>query len=145
MVSFAPIAKPDLPSLALLYGELLEVNINLASMERQLAQINERSDYLWLGGKMETGELIASLLAIRCLDTTGECRNFMVLENVIVKSTCRKKGVGRQMMAYIEAQAKIWQCDYIILVSSGFRHDAHRFYEAVGYTEDVRGFRKCLL
>ena len=49
------------------------------------------------------------------------------------------------MMAYIEAQAKIWQCDYIILVSSGFRHDAHRFYEAVGYTEDVRGFRKCLL
>ena len=34
------------------------------------------------------------------------------------------------------------QCEYALLVSSGFRKGAHRFYEAVGYTDDVRGFRK---
>jgi len=38
--------------------------------------------------------------------------------------------------------AKEKGCGYAILVSSGFREGAHRFYEAMGYTEDVRGFRK---
>ena len=33
-------------------------------------------------------------------------------------------------------------CEYSILVSSGFRKNAHKFYESIGYNDDVRGFRK---
>ena len=42
----------------------------------------------------------------------------------------------------IETYAKEQQCVYSILVSSGFRKEAHLFYEKIGYTEDVKGFRK---
>jgi hypothetical protein len=33
-------------------------------------------------------------------------------------------------------------CMYSILISSGFRQDAHRFYENCGFVDSVRGFRK---
>lgn len=144
MITFLPIQENDLPQLAQLYTELSGEESNLEKMRRQFAQLIQKTEYLLLGGKDETGQLVASVMAIRCLDLVGSCQDFMVLENVVVRSTCRKQGIGRQMMTYIENYARENACNYIILVSSGFRKDAHQFYEAMGYTEDVRGFRKYL-
>ena len=42
----------------------------------------------------------------------------------------------------VDAFAKEKNCAYAILVSSGFRTDAHRFYYNHGFNEDVKGFRK---
>ena len=67
---------------------------------------------------------------------------FLVIENVVVDTAYRNQGVGRKMFAALDEFAKEKGCGYAILVSSGFREGAHRFYEAMGYTEDVRGFRK---
>ena len=67
---------------------------------------------------------------------------FLVIEDVIVKMSCRGMGIGGKLMAEMDRFAMANRCQYAILVSSGFRKDAHCFYEKQGYTEDVRGFRK---
>mgnify|MGYP001446313437 CR=1 FL=1 len=68
--------------------------------------------------------------------------NFMVVENVVVSEQCRGQGVGKLILKELDRFALENQCTYAILVSSGFRKNAHKFYEAVGYVDDVRGFRK---
>lgn len=67
---------------------------------------------------------------------------FLVIEDVVVREDCRGKGIGKKLMDALDEFALEKKCEYAILVSSGFRKEAHRFYEKQGFTEDVRGFRK---
>ena len=81
-------------------------------------------------------------MAIICHDVVGECRPFMVLENVIEKSSCRGKGIGKKLISYIEDYAREKKCYYIFFVSSFDRKSAHKFYESLGYNMDVvKGFK----
>ena len=67
---------------------------------------------------------------------------FLVIEDVVVREDCRGQGIGKQLMNELDRFATEKECEYAILVSSGFRQGAHSFYEKLGFTEDVRGFRK---
>jgi len=75
----------------------------------------------------------------------GDCKPFMFIESVIVSTKYRGKGIGRKLIEEIELQAKRRDCYLIQFVSSGYRKEAHKFYEAVGYKLGfVEGFRKIL-
>ena len=88
---------------------------------------------------------MGSVTGIVCLDITDECRSFMVIENVIVKSTHRKQGIGRLLMTELEGIGRSMDCKYTMLVSAKHRGQAHRFYEVIGYDLDsVQGFKKYL-
>ncbi|MCE5221522.1 MAG: GNAT family N-acetyltransferase [Clostridium sp.] len=68
--------------------------------------------------------------------------SFLVIEDVIVKEGLRGKGIGQKLMESLDEFAKRKKCAYAILVSSDFRKNAHKFYEGMGFTDSVRGFRK---
>jgi GNAT superfamily N-acetyltransferase len=87
----------------------------------------------------EGKQVLGSAIGIVCiaLDTP-----FLVVENVIVRQDCRGKGIGRAIFDELDQFAREKNCGYAILASSGYRKGAHKFYEAVGYNDDVRGFRK---
>lgn len=141
----AQIAVEDLEALAALYFELTEVQTDLLAMCKSFEMISENEDYLLVGAKDENGRLLGSLLGIVCTDVVGECRPFLVLENVIVSSEARGRGVGKLLMESIEGFARERGCSYIILVSGAKRTGAHAFYEALGYAEHpARGFKKIL-
>lgn len=70
--------------------------------------------------------------------------SFLTIEDLIVQENLRGGGIGTKLMAAIDDFGRSRGCEYAILVSSGFRKRAHAFYEKIGYTEDVRGFRKDL-
>ena len=74
----------------------------------------------------------------------GLAGSFLAIEDLIIQESLRGRGIGTQLMAAIHEFGKNAGCSYAILVSSGFRKRAHHFYEKIGYTEDVRGFRKDL-
>lgn len=74
----------------------------------------------------------------------GLAGSFLAIEDLIVREDLRGNGIGRALMASVHEFGKTAGCGYAILVSSGFRKQAHHFYETIGYTEDVRGFRKDL-
>lgn len=68
----------------------------------------------------------------------------LTIDDVIVREDIRGRGVGKKLMEAIDEYGRSCGCKYSLLVSSGFRTRAHHFYESLGYTEDVRGFRKFL-
>jgi GNAT superfamily N-acetyltransferase len=84
-------------------------------------------------------------MGVVCHDLVGECRPFMVIENVIVSRDCRRQDVGTALMQAMEKIARRRKCYYIMFVSKSRRKEAHRFYESLGYRLDaVQGFKKYL-
>lgn len=143
-IQLRPIGGEDLDELAGLFQELTGESTDRIKMAENFRRMQANPDYILLGAQ-DGNELVGSLMGIVCLDIVGECRPFIVVENVIVAERSRGRGVGRRLMAAIEAEAVERGCLYIMFVSSASRKEAHRFYEAMGYGLDVvQGFKKFL-
>ncbi|QDH22717.1 GNAT family N-acetyltransferase [Saccharibacillus brassicae] len=112
-------------------------------MRETFAALAADHNYRLLGA-FEGEALAGSAMGVICHDLIGDCRPFMVVENVIVSEAFRGRKAGKLLMEELERIARERRCAYALLVSSGFRTEAHAFYEALGYEEDVRGFRRRL-
>jgi len=66
------------------------------------------------------------------------------VENVAVAAWCRRRGVGRALMAEVERRAVEAGCYKIMLMSALHRTGAHRFYQEIGYERVAEGFRRSL-
>ncbi len=97
------------------------------------------SEDCFLAVAREGDTILGTVTGVCCPIMLG---SFLVMEDMVVREDCRGTGIGKQLMAAMDAFAAGRGCLYGILVSSGFRKDAHRFYEKQGFEEDVRGFRK---
>lgn len=92
MYSIDRINEADLDELSVLYEELANKRTDRQKLKENFTWMNSNPDYLLIGAK-ENGILAGSLLAVICHDVVGECRPFMILENVIVKSNYRDQGI----------------------------------------------------
>ncbi|MBO5072027.1 MAG: GNAT family N-acetyltransferase [Eubacterium sp.] len=128
----------DLPQLQQLYKELLPEGCPLATLKKNFAAVSEKPEYCLAAAKRE-GTLVGTAAGIICTVPDGA---FMVVENVVVRKDCQGSGIGRKLLEHLDRFAIENGCIYSLLVSSGFRKEAHKFYENAGYTDDVRGFRK---
>ena len=144
MVVIKEIELASLHELGDLYQELMNKPSNLNKLEEVFKEIKADRRYILLGAFVE-GELLGSLMGIICQDLVGDCKPFMVIENVVVSSRARRQGVGKKLMNAIEEMAHERDCYYIILVSGEQRKEAHIFYESLGYRDEkVEGYRKYL-
>jgi len=134
----------DLESLSELFEELSGEKTDFIKMTKNFNLMSSDSSYIILVAR-ENDEVLGSVMGIICMDLVKECQPFMVIENVVVKSRFRGKGVGVSLMHQLENIARSRNCYYTMLVSSGYRKDAHKFYEAIGYESGlVQGFKKYL-
>ena len=116
----------------------------MRKMRKSSERMQSNPDYIVLGARWK-GILVGSLMGIICHDLVGECRPFMVLENVIVPQRYRRRDIGKKLMQEIEKVARRRKCYYMMFVSKGQRKEAPRFYESLGYRLDaVKGFKKYL-
>ncbi|MNB95649.1 putative acetyltransferase [compost metagenome] len=144
MVVIKEIEMESLPELGNLYQELMNKPSDLNKLEKVFKVVKADNRYILLGAFVE-GELLGSLMGIVCQDLVGDCKPFMVIENVVVSVRARRQGVGKKLMNAIEQAARERDCYYIILVSGEQRKEAHVFYESLGYRDEkVEGYRKHL-
>lgn len=144
MVIIKEIELESLHELGDLYQELMKEPSDLKKLEETFKVVKADNRYILLGAFVE-GELLGSLMGIVCHDLVGDCKPFMVIENVVVSSRARRQGVGKKLMHAIEEAARERDCFYIILVSGEKRKEAHIFYESLGYRDEkVEGYRKYL-
>jgi len=73
--------------------------------------------------------------------TGGWCAE---LESVHVRNDLRSQGIGAMLIAAAEELARREGCYRVQLTSRNVRADAHRFYEAQGFTATSQGFKKLL-
>lgn len=145
LITINRITCDDLSDLSNLYEQLLGKKTNFPKFKDKFTWINSNKNYILIGAKDDDKNLVGSLLGIICQDLGGACKPFMVVENVIVKSNCRRMGIGKVLMSFIENFAKKKGCYFTMLVSAFSRNDAHKFYESIGYNNNVvKGFKKYL-
>ena len=132
------ITLEKLPQVVELHRTILPFEFNLEQAQARLPGLMEREDYRIFCAS-QGDEVLGTVTAICCKALSG---NFLVLEDFVVKPGRTGKGIGGKIMEAVDAFAKEQNCGYAILVSSGFRTDAHRFYYNHGFTDDVKGFRK---
>ncbi len=142
MIAIKPISYDDLSQLCNLYDGLADRKTNPTKLMGVYQAIKDNDHYVILGA-FHDHVLVGSLMGIICHDLVGECKPFMVIENVIVSHRVRRQGIGKDLMLTIEQIAKDRGCYYIIFVSGEQRKEAHLFYEKLGFKdENVQGYRK---
>jgi GNAT superfamily N-acetyltransferase len=113
-------------------------------MRSTFHRLSNDQNYIFLVAKANDC-IVGSVLGVVCEELYGQCKPFMVIEDVIVDQNHRRKAIGTLLMRQLEAHATERGCDYIIFVTENERTEAHRFYESLGYAPDAyRGFKKRL-
>lgn len=139
------IRESDLLQLSSLYEQLTGKCSDDEKSRIVLKRILNNHDYILMGAR-HGDELVASLMGVFCDDLVGECRQFVVLENFIVKDGYRGLGIGRRLLKSIEEIAAQKGCYYIMFVSGNSKIGAHEFYDKMGYSSgSVKGFKKILI
>lgn len=135
----------DIKEYAKLCEELFGSQTNLVELEKAMKKILVNDDYILVGIKNEEGELIGTVMGILCQDTVGDCRPFVVLENLIVSPKYRKIGLGKRLIIFIEDWARENNSYFVMFMSLAKRTEAHAFYESLGYSQEIsNGFKKYL-
>jgi GNAT superfamily N-acetyltransferase len=138
-----PMRKEDIPELAELYRQFWDETSNTAAMERQLAAMERDGAYVLLCAHAGDS-LVGSVTGIICRDLYGDCRPFMVVENMVVDRQFRRSGVGGALLKRLEETARDRHCSQMILVTEKSRQDACAFYEASGFSKSHAGYKKKL-
>jgi N-acetylglutamate synthase-like GNAT family acetyltransferase len=141
MRSIRRATKDDAEAIANLYGELNTLSPVAVLPERIDAVAKSNSTYLLVCD--DAGEIIATALVCLCQDVMFDNQPFALVENVVVNADCKRAGIGRSMMDYIEAFCLEQDCSKIMLQTSSGNQNARDFYTAMGYDPDAKiGFIK---
>ena len=143
MISVHHLSECDLNGLKTLYDNGFKgMNSDPEKMIANYNLIKNNENYIILCAKYND-KIVGSIIGIINIDFKGECKPFMVIENVIVDENYRRQGIANNLMNTLENIAMDRNCSYMILVSGTHRIAAHKFYESIGFNGDnVSGFKK---
>ena len=136
--------EDDLASLAVLYQQFWGEVSSLEKMRATFQRLKGNPNYIFLVAERQN-RLVGSVMGIICEELYGDCKPFIVVEDVIVDKHHRRLGIASSLMRELERYASESNCNYIIFVTESERTEAHRFYESLGYKSDAyKGFKKRL-
>ena len=89
----------------------------------------------------EQDEVIGTTMLFIVPNLSHNALPWAVVENVVVDSRYRLRGIGKLLMDYATARAKESGCYKIQLGSDKSRKEAHQFYRSLGFEASAHGFR----
>jgi GNAT superfamily N-acetyltransferase len=143
-VSVRPATGSDADAIQRLYRELVpgdrNIQVDPARVEALGSDAHNRLFVLEVDG-----QVCGTAFLTVCLDSMYGFKPFGTVENLIVASTHRGRGLGRALMSAVEEEARSRGCTKLMLLSSVARVEAHAFFSRIGFDgEKKRGFVKYL-
>lgn len=136
--------QSDLEALARLYRQFWDEESNLDRMKATYEELSTNPKYILLCATMDE-VVVGSVMGIVCDELYGECRPFLLMENLVVDAGFRRHGIGKALLGELEKQAREWKCSQILFITETDRKDAVSFYESAGYNAQKHiGFKKSL-
>jgi predicted N-acetyltransferase YhbS len=78
------------------------------------------------------GEVIGTLVCFLCINLSGRGRDYMIIDNVIVRKDFHRKGIGKDLIDIAIKYARAKNCFKIIIVSNN-RFKSGGFYKKCGF------------
>jgi len=105
--------KEDIPQLAQLFKQFWGEESCVDTMKIKFNKFQENGSHILLSA-IENNQLIGSVMGVICEEMYGDCKSFLVLENMIVDKEYRNRGIGTALISEIERRAAE-KCNQIIL------------------------------
>ena len=125
--------EEDLAEILELYSQIdNEQVLELDDAKRIFNRMKEYPDYNVYVALVDG--VIVGTFALAIMDNLAHMGSKSgLIEDVVVSEQFRGKGIGKQMMAYAVEVCREKQCYKVCLSSNLKRHNAHRFYEKIGF------------
>jgi predicted N-acetyltransferase YhbS len=134
----------DISQLEQLYRQFWDEPSCIETMSKQFDKLSKNNAHIFISA-IENNKLLGSVMGVICEELYGECKPFLVIENMIVDRNSRNKGIGKALVSKLEKIAKQKGCSQVIIVTKRDRIDAVKFYESAGYSSQTHiGFKKKL-
>lgn len=132
----------DLEPLAEMFQQFWGEKSSLKKMRSTFSKLASNPAYILLAAK-HGNRLVGFAMGIVCDDLYGECKPFMVIEDLVVDKSRRRDGVGTALMRELEKRAIDHDVCQIIFITESNRREALQFYRSLGYEfEPYKGFKK---
>jgi len=143
-VKIRKLLPSDLEALARLYRQFWDEESNLDRMKAIYEELSTNPKYILLCATMDE-VVVGSVMGIVCDELYGECRPFLLMENLVVDAGFRRHGIGKALLSELEKKAREWKCSQILFITEADRKDAVSFYKSAGYNAQKHiGFKKSL-
>lgn len=141
-INIRQVQSNDIKDLALLFEELSGWKSDINKLTALISKMTN-SEYHTFPVACDGNRVIGTSVGYLLDDVCGECRPFMVIENVIVHPDYQGQGIGRMIFNELEDYANKKNTKYIMLASENKRDSAHHFYDNLGYYRAI-AFKKKL-
>jgi len=143
-VKIRKLHEKDLEPLAELYRQFWNEESDIDRMKNKFRELSNNPGYIFLCATID--ETVAgSIMGIICNELYGECRPFLLMDDLVVDKKYRKNGIGKSLISELEKYAKNMNCSQIIFITETDRKEALSFYESCGYNSKTHaGFKKSL-
>jgi GNAT superfamily N-acetyltransferase len=135
----------DLGAVLALYSQLAADRVEAGPAEAEAGEdlfrsiISDPDRHLLVA--VSDGDVVGTADMTVVSNLTHHGRPWAVVENVVVDEGWRSQGVGRALMDELVKLARGRSCYKVQLLSLKYRHDAHRFYQSIGFEALAEGFR----
>ncbi len=84
-------------------------------------------------------------MGIICEELYGECRPFLLMDDLVVHNDFRRMRIGTMLLSKLENIGREKQCYQILFTTEKDRTSSISFYESMGYDSNANiGFKKKL-
>ena len=134
------IQDSDLNNLIALYSHLNPKDDTLPTQDKVISVWHEFLDNPIINCFVaeKDGILVASCTLVIVPNLTRGCRPYGLIENVVTHSDYQHQGIGKAIINYTLDYAWQQHCYKVMLMSNSNRHEAHRFYQACGFSSDQK-------
>lgn len=122
----------DISQLAELYFQFWGERSDISRMQAEFDKIQKEDRHIILVYEQQ-GKVIGSVMGVVCREMYGDCRPFIVVENMIIDLNSRRQGIGSALLKALEEEAEKQNCTQMILVTETERVDACAFYEKTDF------------
>jgi len=139
------LSEEDIESLAILYRQFWGVDSDCAKMRNKFAELQANPKYAIFCATVD-GNVVGSVMGTVCDELYGNCRPFLLMEDLIVDKAYREQGIGKALMAELEDYAAEHGCSQIQFITERDREDAIAFYASLGFDSRKHiGFKQTLV
>lgn len=98
--------------------------------------LSDKTQFLFVAE--EEGQLVASCTLIIVNNLTRGGNPYALIENVVTREDCRKRGFGRAVLEKAIDTAKRKGCYKVMLMTGRKDEGVLQFYEKVGFRRDIK-------
>jgi ribosomal protein S18 acetylase RimI-like enzyme len=143
-VDVGPITPLDLPAIARLHEHFWGDASDVGAMAVALDRLSANPDYALLVVRID-GVVAGTATGVVCHGLYGGYDSYLVIEDVVVDPTYRRRGVATALLGELERFGRARDCTQVLVQTEVCREDAVALYVSAGYDGVTRqGFKKRL-